>query len=250
MKLFVALILLVSFSAFAKEKQILLTSDNTVQLKGPVNRQSVGEVMQELNELSKKGKESDPIFLVLNTPGGSVMAGLDLIQYMNTLRRPVFSIANYAASMGFHILQNSPTRYVTKYATIMSHRASGGFEGDIPHQINSRLKHVIDLVDKMDEQVISRTNGKYTKKSYMELIRDEYYAVGSNAIDDGFADEVVSLKCDESLDGTVEKTVQIFIFTAKVKFSKCPLLTEPVVDDKENTQRVLDFLNKPRLMEP
>jgi hypothetical protein len=133
----------------------------------------------------------------------------------------------------------------------MSHRASGGFEGDIPQQINSRLKHVIDLIDKMDEQVISRTQGKYTKESYMELIIDEYYGVGSNAITDKFADEVVSLKCNEKLlNESVEKTMQVFIFTFKAKFSKCPLLTEPVAENKKDLKKLLEFLHKPRVLEP
>lgn len=245
------LFLFIVTSTFANDKQIILTENNTVQLRGPVTRDSVGAVMHELNTISKIGNAKDPIYLILNTPGGSVMAGLDLINYMNTLRRPVHSVAVYAASMGFHILQNSPKRYVTKYATIMSHRASGGFEGDIPQQINSRLKHVIDLIDKMDEQVISRTQGKYTKESYMELIRDEYYGVGSNAITDKFADEVVSLKCNEKLlNESVEKTMQVFIFTFKAKFSKCPLLTEPVAENKKDLKKLLEFLHKPRVLEP
>jgi ATP-dependent Clp protease protease subunit len=249
MKFFV-LFFLLSLNAFAAEKEILLTNKNTVTLRGPVTRESVGEVMHELNALSKEGEVSDPIYLILNTPGGSVLAGLDLIEFMNKLRRPVFSVAKYAASMGFHILQNSPRRYVTKYATIMSHRASGGFQGDIPQQVSSRLKHVIDLVDKMDEQVISRTDGKYTKNSYAELIRDEYYAVGTNAIEDKFADEVVSLKCDSSLDGLVEKTVQSFIFSFKVKLSRCPLLTEPVIEQNQDTGKIMEYLEGRRNLEP
>jgi ATP-dependent Clp protease protease subunit len=249
MKLFLMLLFL-SVNAIAAEKEILLTSKNTITLRGPVTRESVGEVMHELNALAKEGEPSDPIYLILNTPGGSVMAGLDLIEFMNKLRRPVFSVAKYAASMGFHILQNSPRRYVTKYATIMSHRASGGFQGDIPQQVGSRLKHIIDLIEKMDEQVISRTNGKYTKNEYAELIRDEYYAVGNNAVEDKFADEVVSLKCDSSLDGLVEKTVQSFIFTFKVKLSRCPLLTEPVIEQNQDTGKIIEYLEGKRTLEP
>ena len=243
------LALLFCSSLYAKE--ITLTSENTVSLLGPVTRQSIGEVNQELLKVSQQGKEKDPIYLVLYTPGGSVMAGLELMQFMNTLRRPVHVVANYAASMGFHILQSSSVRYVTKYATIMSHRASGGFDGDIPHQVTNRLKHVIDLVEKMDEQVISRTKGKYTKESYMELIRDEYYAVGSNAIRDGFVDKVVTLKCSpELLNENVEKTLNIFIFQIKAKFSKCPLITSPVIENKEDASKINDYLTKVRGLEP
>lgn len=222
---FLALLLSIS-NCFSKE--IILTKDNTAVMRGPVTSESVAEVMSKLSELNKKGESSDPIYLVLQTPGGSVISGLNLIEYMNSLRRPVHSVANFAASMGFHILQNSPKRYITKYGTIMSHRASGGFQGDIPQQVKSRFKHITDLLEKMDEQVISRTNGKFDKKSYSELIRDEYWSVGSNAIDDNFADEVVNLKCDASLDGSLTTTVFTPFGPIQATFANCPLITEPL----------------------
>lgn len=235
---------LLTTNIFAKE--ILLTKDNTVSLLGPVSDQSISELMQEINTLSQSGKEKEPIFLVLNTPGGSVFAGLELMQYVNTLRRPVHVVANYAASMGFHILQNSPKRYVTKFATIMSHRAHGGFRGDIPQQITSRLNHIISLVEKMDEEVIKRTNGKYNKQSYGELIRDEYYAVGANAIKDGFADEVVSLKCDDSLYTHKDIVVNVMFFQIEAQVSNCPLLTMPTAKKREDAAKVLEYFSMQR----
>ena len=205
--------------------------------------------MKKLSALDKKGKDSDPIYLVLYTPGGSVIHGLNLIEYMNSLRRPVHSVAIFAASMGFHILENSKQRYVTKYGTIMSHRASGGFEGDIPQQVNSRFKHITDLLEKMDEQVISRTSGKYNKKTYMELIRDEYWGVGSNGIKDGFVDEVVSLKCDESLSGSTEKTFNTFFGVVAVEFSDCPLITEPSKISRGTHDQFKEYMNTIRKLE-
>jgi ATP-dependent Clp protease protease subunit len=234
-------------TAFSKE--ILLTEDNTASLSGPVTANSIGELMFELSEVSQKGDPKDPIYLVLNTPGGSVMAGLKLIEYMNTLRRPVIVVANLAASMGFHILQHSERRLVTPFATIMSHRASGGFEGDIPQQVSNRLKHVIDLVNKMDAHVVSRTKGKYDKKSYMELIRDEYYSVGSDAVEDGFADEVVTLKCDNALNAYVPKIVNMFMFRIKVKVSKCPLASLPIPDTDQDSSKVYEYFTNIRGME-
>jgi len=245
MKLMIALTLAIfassAISATPQKEEILLTKNNVVNLRGPVNSQSVNEVIAELTELDKL-PEAGPIFLVLNTPGGSVSAGLELIQYINTLRRPVSVVANFAASMGFHILQHSKTRFITEFGTIMSHRASGSFQGEIPHQINSRLKHVADLVGKMDDHVISRTNGKYTKSSYMELIRDEYYGVGSNGIQDRFADKIAVLKCDSELKETkVKKQIQVFFFKLDVEMSKCPLITEVKLakETKEDQKELL-----------
>lgn len=244
---FIFLFLLMVSSAFSKE--ITLTSENTVSLFGPVDRSSIGAVMHELNKLAQTGNPNDPIYLILNTPGGSVMSGLELIDFMNTLRRPVHSVAIFAASMGFHILQNSPVRYVTKYATVMSHRAAGGFQGDIPQQVNSRLNHVIQLVDKMDEQAVSRTKGKIDKKTYLELIRDEYWVVGSNTIKDGFADQQVSLKCDESLNGITEKNFSAGPFLIRAKVSKCPLLTAPITDNEDDSKELFKIINTVRRLE-
>ena len=246
MKFLLVLLLLMS-TAFAKD--ITLTSENTVSLFGPVNRGSIGDVMHELNRLSQIGKKEDPIILVLYTPGGSIMAGLELMNYMNTLRRPVHVVAVFAASMGFHILQSSQVRYVTKYSTIMSHRASGGFEGDLPQQVNSRLDHIIQLIGKLDEQVVSRTEGKYTKESYAELIRDEYWAVGNNAIKAGFADEEVTLKCDESLNGSVEKTFAIGPFLVRARLSRCPLITSPVTEKEEDAKEIRRIVNTVKNLE-
>jgi ATP-dependent Clp protease protease subunit len=243
MKLLVLLMLLTT-NVFARD--ILLTNENTVSLLGPVDDQSVSQLMQEINKLSQTGNKKDPIYLVLNTPGGSVFAGLELMQYVNTLRRPVHVVANYAASMGFHILQNSPKRYVTKFATIMSHRAHGGFRGDIPQQITSRLNHIISLVGKMDDEVIKRTKGKHSKESYSELIRDEYYAVGADAIKDGFADEVVKLKCDDSLNTYKDITINVVFFQIEAQVSNCPLITMPVAKKQEDTSKVLEYFSMRR----
>lgn len=250
MKFIVALLFAViassAISAPLKKEEILLTKNNTVNLRGPVTSQSANEVIADLTALDKL-PEDGPIFLVLNTPGGSILAGLELIQYMNTLRRPVSVVANFAASMGFHILQHSKTRFVTEFATIMSHRARGSFSGEIPHQINSRLKHIIDLVGKMDDHVISRTNGKYNRSSYMELIRDEYWGVGANSINDRFADKVAVLKCDGELKEIKEKkTVQVFMFLVEVEVSKCPLINEVKLSKEEHRNLVNEYFTKIR----
>jgi ATP-dependent Clp endopeptidase proteolytic subunit ClpP len=243
------LIFLVFLTNLVFAKDITLTKENTAVLRGPVNSSSVAEVMVQLSELDRSGSDKEPIYLVLDTPGGSVMDGLNLIEYMTSLRRPVHSISIFAASMGFHILQNSEKRYITKYGTIMSHRASGGFNGDIPQQVKSRFKHITDLLEKMDEQVVSRTNGKYNKQSYSELIRDEYWAVGSNAIKEGFVDDVAKAKCDASLSGSTQKTLLTFFGTVVVTFSNCPLITEPLSVEKETQAKLKEYLTGIRNLE-
>lgn len=230
----VLLMMILSLEGFSKE--LLLKKSNTVTLRGPVTSDSINSLMLELREIAQEGSKKDPIYLVLNTPGGSVFAGIELMNYVNQLRRPVHVVANFAASMGFHILQNSPVRYVTPFGIIMSHRVSGGFQGELPGEVTSRIGHILQVVDKMDEKVVDRTSGKWSKKEYQKLIADEYWATGSNAIKDGFADEIATIKCDKSLNGSSEKQVTTFMgFTTTLKFPDCPIFTQPDYDKSNKT---------------
>lgn len=235
MKLLLLLLALLSTTAFAKD--INLNSENTVTLRGPVTSQSIDKAVKDIKALNSIENNNSPIYLILNTPGGSVSAGIELMNYMNTVRRPVHVVVNFAASMGFHILQSSEVRYITQYGTIMSHRINGGIEGDIPQQVQSRLNHAADLGKQMDKQVISRTQGKYTLQQYQDLIRDEYWSVGETAIEDKFADEIATLKCDSSLDGTETVVLNSMFFTAELEFNKCPILNTPTTNDPEQLQK-------------
>ncbi len=80
----------------------------------------------------------------------------------------------------------------------MSHRASGGVDGEIPGSIFERLHFWHRYITELDRVAVSRTDGKYTIETYMALIRDEYWCHGQECVDAGFADEVVDVKCDES----------------------------------------------------
>jgi hypothetical protein len=127
----------------------------------------------------------------------------------------------------------------------MSHRVSGGFQGEIPGEVTSRVGHIMQVVGKMDEKVIERTNGKWNKEGYQKLIADEYWATGSNAIKDGFADKVVTLKCDKSLNGNSEKSITTFFgFKVKVNYPDCPLFSQPSFDksNKEVAEDVTRYL--------
>ena len=220
------LLLLLGFSAHSET--ITLTDQNTMYLNSQVDAGSMGELIIKLQELNKVDT-NDPIYLVLNTPGGSIYDGFDFIRYAKTSRRPVNTVTIFAASMGFQLVEALGKRYMTEFSTLMSHRAKGDIGPlEMPGNHDTRYAHFMSHIKEQDEQVVKRTKGKFTLESYAKIIQDEYWANSSKAISDGFADEEASLLCDKSLEKTTSKIVNLGFFSVKVELSNCPLITAPL----------------------
>jgi len=221
-KLLITAAILLSFSVSAEN--IILKADNTVSLNTAVTDESTTGIMLDIQRLNNI-ETDEPIYLVLNTPGGSVFAGINFIRYALTSRRPIHTITIFAASMGFQIVQALPGKRLMAHSGIlMSHRAAvGGLGGQYPGELNVRVNFLADISTDLDSGVAKRAG--ISLKEYQDLIHDEYYANNSKALKDGFADESVGVACDASLEGTYNKEFQTFFGPVDVEFSKCPLFT-------------------------
>jgi len=110
--------------------QITLTKNNHIVFKGDVNGQSVAKASTDLLKLSFKSKPGDTLYIVLDSPGGSVYDGLNFVQLFATIPRNVECIAKKAHSMAHHFLQACPgKRHGLSNMMSMAHRAAGGFRG-------------------------------------------------------------------------------------------------------------------------
>lgn len=235
--LLLILLSIFSFTTFAATK-IVLNKNNHVLLHGAVSAESVGPVMIKLQQLDNDSKS--PLYLVLNTPGGSIFDGLEFISFVKSLKRPVHTINIFSASMGFQIAQHLGNRYVTEFGELMSHKARGGVQGEFPGQLDSRYAHILTFINDMDKHTVSRTKGKQTLKSYRDLYENEYWAKGNKAVADGFADDIAIVQCDSSLHGVENRKVVLGPFLVNLSFAKCPMITMPidVVDLKKPEQKV------------
>ncbi len=112
----------------------------------------------------------------------------------------------------------------------MSHKASGGFSGEFPGQLDSRYSYYLKRIARLDERVVARTSGKHTFDSYRNLTENEYWCDGQDCVKEGFADRVVVASCNATLTGTESVSVDKFFLMGKsieiiAVMDKCPLNT-------------------------
>jgi ATP-dependent Clp protease protease subunit len=231
MRLFLILAMLL-MSTFALSKEIKLTKDNVLVLDEAFTGPSVAKLIQEARQKDADLKSGYPMYLFLNTPGGSIQAGLELIEALKGLNRPIHTVTLFAASMGWQLLQHLGDRYVLNYGRLMSHKARGQIGGEFgggPSQLDSRYGLWLRTIDLMDKQTVKRTNGKKTLKKYRSEYDNELWLNGAEAVEHGYADEVITVQCDKALDEkTRDSTISFFGMRINLTMSGCPIITYPV----------------------
>lgn len=149
-----------------------LMEDRIVMLDEDVNSNSMAIAKAQLLFLNNVDKHK-PIYLYINSPGGSVIDGLALIDTMNFITAPVYTVAmGMAASMGAAILScgEKGHRYSMPYAQIMLHEVSGGTKGKC-HENNVNTNYEKRL-NNLLLAMIAKNCGKMSEKSFNE-IRDK-----------------------------------------------------------------------------
>lgn len=209
------------------KRKLILEDANTVTLKGAVTNQSVAKVIFEVVQKDLKLSKNQPIYLVLDTPGGSVFAGQELIDALKAVDRKIITVTLFAASMGFQIAQNLDDRLIIDSGTFMSHRATvSGFGGQFDGEFETRYTMMKEVIDNLDLVAATRLKREYDE--YKQLILNEYWVHGFNAVQQNAADEVILLTCGESMLGTETERFNALFFEVDVTFSKCPVIRGPL----------------------
>lgn len=234
---------LMLFGTVARAETITLTDKNSVVFRGVVTEESVSKAQLEFMDKCKDGKR---IYFVLDTPGGSVPDGNQLIDTIKGLDCNVQTVTIFAASMGFHFVQNLEKRFITPNGTLMSHRATLGMRGEIPGEFITRVTYFFKTLTRMDRVAGQRMG--LSLKDYQFKIRDEYWVSGPDAVEDKAADEVVNVRCGDGMQGIAEVPMFTIFGPVTVKFSKCPMITAPLGIEigaikKENQAAVSEYIN-------
>lgn len=157
-RIFAALLgLLLAPAIFANTLTVL--PQQTVALIGPVTQSSAAVVVDRIHLLNR-GRDLDPIYLVINSPGGDVLAGFQIIQAMEASRRPVYTVdVGFAASMAAIIHAYGVQRYMTPKSALMYHQITMSFDGDVSLTHLAVRLHFIQQYEEMANEQIAAVSG-------------------------------------------------------------------------------------------
>ena len=167
-----------------------LLEDRIIMLCGEINDEMSSSIISQLLYLESLDSSSD-IYMYINSPGGSVSAGLAIVDTMNYIKCDVCTISmGSSASMGAFILCSGQKgkRYALENSEIMIHQPLGGYEGQAS-DMEIRTKHMLRLKDKLNI-MLSKMTGQSLKRIKKDTDRD-YFMTSHEALEYGIIDEIL-----------------------------------------------------------
>jgi ATP-dependent Clp protease protease subunit len=168
-----------------------LLNDRVVFLGGQVDEVTANLIVAQLVHLESDDPDKD-IHLYINSPGGSVYAGLAIYDTMQFIRPDVQTICyGIAMSMGSLLLAGGAPgkRMALPNSRILIHQASGGFEGQAS-DIEIHAKEILALRSRIDE-IYAKHTGQALERVHADMDRDRYFT-GEEAVAYGLVDRVLA----------------------------------------------------------
>ncbi len=165
----------------------IVVNDRVIDYSGPVTFDLIKRAQKQVLDFAAQGDE--PIWFRVNSPGGSVDAGLILVDTIKSVKAPIHCVVESAAySMAAIFLTYCDKRYALKHATIMLHEASYGMMGEDPSN-RARHEFLTKYLDRMHVEIAG--NIKMDVKKYRERIRDAWWLLTDEALASNIIDAVV-----------------------------------------------------------
>lgn len=167
-----------------------LLKDRIIMLSGEINDHTANIVVAQLLFLAAEDPDKD-INIYINSPGGSVTAGLAIFDTMNYIKCDVSTICvGMAASMGAFLLTagTKGKRYVLPNSEVMIHQPLGGAQGQAT-EIAIAAKHILKTRDRLNK-ILAKQTGQPLEKIEQDTERDNFMSA-EEAVAYGLVDQVV-----------------------------------------------------------
>ena len=168
-----------------------LLKERVIFLVGEVNDHSANLVVAQMLFLESENPEKD-ISLYINSPGGSVSAGMAIFDTMNFIKPAVSTLCiGMAASMGAFLLTAGAKgkRFSLPNSKVMIHQPLGGTRGQAT-EIEIHAREILKTREQLN-RILAENTGQTLKKIAQDTERD-YYLSADEAKDYGLVDEVIS----------------------------------------------------------
>ena len=168
-----------------------LLNDRIIVLSEDVNDTTASLVVAQLLYLEGQDPDKD-ISLYINSPGGSISAGMAIHDTMQYIKCDVSTICmGMAASMGAFLLASGTKgkRFLTSHARVLMHQPSGGIGGTATDvRINAEL--IMDM-----KKTMSELTAEQTGHTVEEIYRDneyDHWVTATEALEYGFVDKIIT----------------------------------------------------------
>ncbi len=166
-----------------------LLKNRIIILSGEIDDNLSNTVIAQLLYLDSLNHED--ISLYINSPGGSVTAGMAIYDTMNFIKSDVSTIClGMAASMAAFLLSSGQKgkRYILPNAEVMIHQPLGGAQGQAT-EIKIAAEHILKTKKKLN-QILQKNTGQNLKKIEQDTERD-HYLEAKEAMDYGIVDKIL-----------------------------------------------------------
>ena len=181
-----------------------LLRDRIIWLGSEVRDDNANEICAKILLLAAEDQEKD-IFLYINSPGGSITAGMAIYDTMQFVPNDIVTVGiGMAASMGQLLLTagTKGKRYITPNARVLLHQPHGGF-GGTASDIQTQAQLILDMKKRLAEITAAQT-GKTVEQINADGDRDRWFNA-QEALEYGFVDHIRESALDVSGGGGTEQ---------------------------------------------
>lgn len=174
-----------------QQRKLFLTED--------INQYSVADIVKHIMQLNKEDyglepEKRQPILLYLNSDGGEVDPGFELIDVICNSKTPVYTInLGYQYSMGFLIGLAGHKRFATPNAKFLMHDGS-----NLAYNSGAKVQDQMEFQRRVERRIKQYilSKSKLTAEEYDSKFRVEWYLFADEAKEKGFVDFIIGQDCD------------------------------------------------------